>query len=142
MPTHPATRGRTPSGRARRGRDSPRATTSTVPPHPFRTCTANSSGPLSPALVVDLGSGTGLSTAVWADRARRVIGIESLAPVRRAVEVRCALPHASFRDGSAKATGLSDGAADIVTCTQSLHWMEPTSTFTGVARILRPGGVF
>jgi SAM-dependent methyltransferase len=92
--------------------------------------------------VVDLGSGTGLSTAVWADRARRVIGIESLAPVRRAVEVRCALPHASFRDGSAKATGLSDGAADIVTCTQSLHWMEPTSTFTGVARILRPGGVF
>ena len=29
-----------------------------------------------PALVVDLGSGTGLSTAIWGERAERVIGIE------------------------------------------------------------------
>ena len=29
-----------------------------------------------PALVVDVGSGTGLSTAIWGERAQRVIGIE------------------------------------------------------------------
>ncbi len=29
-----------------------------------------------PALVVDLGSGTGLSTAIWGERAELVIGIE------------------------------------------------------------------
>jgi len=40
------------------------------------------------------------------------------------------------------ATDLPDGCADIVTCSQSLHWMVPESTFAEVARILRPGGVF
>ena len=37
-----------------------------------------------PTLVVDVGSGTGLSTAVWGERAERVIGIEPNAdsPVR------------------------------------------------------------
>ena len=29
-----------------------------------------------PALVVDLGCGTGLSTVIWGERAERVIGIE------------------------------------------------------------------
>jgi SAM-dependent methyltransferase len=32
--------------------------------------------------------------------------------------------------------------ADIVTCSQSLHWMEPERTFAEGERILRPGGVF
>ena len=95
-----------------------------------------------PRLVVDLGSGTGLSTAIWAERAFRVIGVEPLAAMREAAETRYAFPHVSFRDGSAQATGLPDGAADVVTCAQSLHWMEPQSTFAEVVRVLRPGGVF
>src|SRR5258708_18068806 len=36
-----------------------------------------------PALVVDLGSGTGLSTAIWGERAERVIGIEPNADMRK-----------------------------------------------------------
>jgi ubiquinone/menaquinone biosynthesis C-methylase UbiE len=92
--------------------------------------------------VVDLGSGTGLSTVVWADRAQQVIGIEPLEAMRRTAEARYAFPHVSFHDGSAQETGLPDGIADIVTCAQSLHWMEPASTFAEVARILRPGGIF
>jgi len=97
---------------------------------------------LTPALVVDLGSGTALSTAVWAGRARQVIGIEPQAAMRAVAEARYAFPHVAFRDGSAQATGLPAGAADVVTCAQSLHWMEPDSTLAEVARILRPGGVF
>jgi SAM-dependent methyltransferase len=96
----------------------------------------------APRLVVDLGSGTGLSTAVWADRAQQVIGIEPLEAMRRAAEARYAFPHVSFYDGSAQETRLPDGAADVVTCAQSLHWMEPASTVAEAARILRPGGVF
>jgi SAM-dependent methyltransferase len=42
----------------------------------------------APRLVVDLGSGTGLSKAVWADRAQQVIGIEPLETMRRAAEAR------------------------------------------------------
>src|SRR5204862_107174 len=37
---------------------------------------------------------------------------------------------------------LPDGCADVVTCSQSLHWMDPEPTFAEVARILRSGGVF
>lgn len=95
-----------------------------------------------PDLVVDLGCGTGLSTAVWADRARRVVGVEPLEGMRRKAEAVHAAPRVSFQDGFAHQTGLPDSVADIVTCSQSLHWMEPESTFAEVARILRPGGVF
>src|SRR3954468_18624988 len=35
-----------------------------------------------PALVVDLGSGTGLSTAIWAGRAAEVVGVEPSADMR------------------------------------------------------------
>ena len=41
---------------------------------------------------------------------------------------------------SGYATGLADACADIVTCAQSLHWMQPDVTFKEVDRILRPGG--
>src|SRR6266850_2636771 len=96
----------------------------------------------TPRLVVDLGSGTGLSTAVWADRAHQVIGIEPLEAMRRTAEARYQFPHVSFHDASAQHTGLPASTAEVVTCAQSLHWMEPVSTFAEVARILRPGGVF
>ncbi len=99
-----------------------------------------------PALVVDLGSGTGLSTMLWAGHAGAVVGVEPSADMRRQAQARgAATPgaaHVEFRDGYGYATGLPDGCADIVTCSQSLHWMEPAPTFTEVARILRPGGVF
>jgi len=97
----------------------------------------------TPDLVVDIGSGTGLSTRIWAGRARRVIGIEPNADMRREAEVRTtALSDVSYQEGISTATGLPDGCADIVTCSQSLHWMEPGPTFAEVARILRDGGVF
>ena len=95
------------------------------------------------ALLVDLGSGTGLSTALWAGRAGRALGVEPGDDMRRAAEARCAgLDGLAFRAGYGNATGLPDACADIVTCSQALHWMEPASTLAEVARILRPGGVF
>jgi SAM-dependent methyltransferase len=101
---------------------------------------------LRPALVVDLGSGTGLSTAIWADRASKVIGVEPSADMRAQAEQRVAgladPANVRYQAGYANATGLPDACADIVTCSQSLHWMEPESTFAEIARILRPGGVF
>lgn len=98
-----------------------------------------------PKLVVDLGCGTGLSTRIWADRAEEVIGVEPSADMRREAESKTAtkgLRNVRYIDGWSYNTGLPDGCADIVTCSQSLHWMEPESTFAEVARILRPGGVF
>jgi SAM-dependent methyltransferase len=94
-----------------------------------------------PALVVDLGSGTGLSTAIWASRAAEVVGVEPSGDMRRQAEAR-SLANVRYLAGYANATGMPDGCADIVTCAQSLHWMEPVSTFAEIARILRNGGVF
>ena len=99
-----------------------------------------------PDLVVDVGSGTGLSTLIWGERARRVIGIEPNADMRKEathkVEDHPYAAHIEYREGLAHQTGLPDGCVDIVTAAQSFHWMEPTATLAEIARILRPGGLF
>ncbi len=96
-----------------------------------------------PALVVDLGSGTGLSTTIWAGRAREVVGVEPSADMRKQAERRSTdLLNVRYVEGFGHGTGLPDACADIVTISQALHWMEPEPTFAEVARILRPGGVF
>jgi ubiquinone/menaquinone biosynthesis C-methylase UbiE len=96
-----------------------------------------------PKRVVDIGSGTGLSTRVWANRADEVIGIEPGDEMRLQAEKSAAkIANIRYRKGDSAATGLPDGCADIVTISQALHWMEPTSTFAEIARLLRPGGVF
>lgn len=100
-------------------------------------------GTQRPQLVVDLGSGTGLSTYAWSERADRVIGVEPNADMRRQAEAkRESEKNVSFVEGVAHETGLPDECADIVTASQSLHWMDPQPTFAEVKRILRPGGVF
>jgi ubiquinone/menaquinone biosynthesis C-methylase UbiE len=99
-----------------------------------------------PALVVDLGSGTGLSTAIWGERAERVIGIEPNAGMRQeAVRKLEDHPYGAcieYREGVAHRTSLPDGCADIVTAAQSFHWMEPAPALAEIARILHPGGLF
>src|SRR5260221_10780548 len=58
-----------------------------------------------PALVVDVGSGTGLSTAIWGERAERVMGIEPNADMRtqavRNVEDHPYAAHITYREGGA-----------------------------------------
>jgi SAM-dependent methyltransferase len=92
-----------------------------------------------PALVVDLGCGTGLSTRAWSGIAHRVVGIEPNGAMLAAADPA---PGVEYREAFAHETGLPADSAEIVTCSQSLHWMDPEPTFAEVARILRPGGVF
>jgi len=89
-----------------------------------------------------MGSGTGLSTRPWADRADEVVGVEASPEMRDQAEAATAAENVRFVHAYAQATGLPDGAADIVTCSQALHWMEPEPTLAEAARILRPGGIF
>jgi SAM-dependent methyltransferase len=95
-----------------------------------------------PRLVVDLGSGTGLSTRAWADRAEEVVGVEPSEQMRLRAEGATESSNVRYVQAFADQTGLLDAQADIVTCSQSFHWMEPGPTLAEVARILRPGGVF
>jgi SAM-dependent methyltransferase len=95
-----------------------------------------------PQLVVDLGSGTGLSTRVWADRAERVVGIEPNEAMRLYADAATEAPNVRYRGAYGHESGLPDACADIATCSQSLHWMEPEPTFAEAARVLRAGGIF
>ncbi|MEK3733037.1 MULTISPECIES: class I SAM-dependent methyltransferase [Paenibacillus] len=107
-----------------------------------------------PSLVVDIGSGTGLSSFVWRDTAARIIGVEPNDDMRsKAVDKLMSLAGAptddqvqaaemSFVPGYSNQLELPDGAAEIVTCSQSFHWMEPVSTLKEIARVLREGGIF
>ena len=95
-----------------------------------------------PELVVDLGSGTGLSTRPWAAWADEVVGVE--ANPRMVVQARAGTKESNVRyvEAYADETGLADAGADVVTSFQAFHWMEPEPVLAEVARILRRGGVF
>ena len=94
------------------------------------------------ALVVDLGSGTGLSTRAWTEHAERVVGIEPNLAMLDEAQAATKAENVEYRLAFAYDTGLDDGRADLVTCSQSFHWMEPEPTLAEAARVLRRGGVF
>ena len=95
-----------------------------------------------PVVAVDLGCGTGLSTRWAAGWASEVVGVEPSDVMRIRAESVTSLSNVRYVAGWSNATDLADASADVVLAVQALHWMEPSSTFTEVARILRPGGVF
>src|SRR3954451_9435306 len=109
------------------------------PPRPLLAVLCRYARVERPALVVDLGCGTGLSTRVWSGVAERAIGVEPNSAMLAAAPPE---PGVEYREAFAQDTGLGDGCADIVTCSQSLHWMDPEPTFAEAARIMRTGGVF
>ncbi len=93
-------------------------------------------------LVVDLGSGTGLSTRAWASRAGEVVGVEPNPAMLAVAESETSETNVRYVEGFAAETGLPAGSADLVTCSQSFHWMEREPVLAEAARVLRAGGVF
>ena len=97
--------------------------------------------------VVDLGSGTGLSSRWAGEWARSVTGIEPSVDMRRRAADRGDRGDRGGRNivylgGTSDRTGLDAACADIVLAVQAMHWMEPTATLSEAARMLRPGGLF
>jgi ubiquinone/menaquinone biosynthesis C-methylase UbiE len=90
--------------------------------------------------VIDLGCGTGLSTSIWRDWTDTIIGIEPNDGMRKIAKKHYS--DIEFIGAYSHETGLPDESADVVTCSQSFHWMEPISTLAEVNRLLRHGGVF
>ncbi len=95
-----------------------------------------------PALVVDLGCGTGLSTRFWGPIAGQVIGIDLSEDMLNQARANTQYNNVYYQAGFAHDSGLPSGCADIITACQSLHWMDPEPTLAEIARLLRPGGVF
>ena len=95
----------------------------------------------NPQLVVDMGCGTGLSSEIWQEVSGKIIGVEPNDEMRGIAEKK-ANSKMSFIKAFSDSTGLDNCCADAVVCSQSFHWMEPTSTLKEVNRILKDRGVF
>jgi SAM-dependent methyltransferase len=85
----------------------------------------------------DIGSGTGISSLLLAERGVRTIGIEPNAAMRTA-----SIPHplVTYREGSAEATGLDDRSLDLVLAAQAFHWFQPDAALREFHRVLRVHG--
>ncbi|MFM7423444.1 MAG: class I SAM-dependent methyltransferase [Elainella sp.] len=106
------------------------------PPAAIDTILANLGDPAQ-LRVADIGAGTGISSRLLAERSAAVWAIEPNAAMRAAAQPH---PDLSFQDGTAEQTGLPDQSVDLVTCFQSFHWFEPSTSLREFHRILRPAG--
>jgi ubiquinone/menaquinone biosynthesis C-methylase UbiE len=104
-----------------------------------------------PQRIVDVGSGTGLSTFLWSGQADEIFGIEPNADMRAVAagklrklqeQDRMEGSRISFLDALSHKIPLEDGSVDIMTCSQSFHWMDPVLTLREASRLLISGGVF
>lgn len=97
---------------------------------------------LSPGSVVaDVGSGTGISAQPFLDFGNTVYGVEPNPDMRAAAErLLATYPNFHSVDGTAEATGLADGSADLVVAGQAYHWFDPEQARREFRRILRTGG--
>jgi SAM-dependent methyltransferase len=91
----------------------------------------------------DIGAGTGIWTRILAARGlRSIVAIEPNDEMRKKGVETSSGTSIAWRKGSAEATGLADGSADLVSMASSLHWADFDKACDEFHRILRPGGVF
>lgn len=96
----------------------------------------------APRLLVDVGSGTGLSAEPFLQRGCRVYGVEPNEAMRAAGEEALAdWPSFSSVAAAAEATGLPGGVAQVIIAGQALHWFRLDAARREVARIAAPGAV-
>ena len=92
--------------------------------------------------ILDLGTGTGSLSRGFARRGARVTALD-IAPemLRAAAELAAAEGlEIDFCEGAAEATGLPDGAFDVVTAGQCWHWFDTAAAAAEARRLLRPEG--
>lgn len=102
---------------------------------------ANELGLSSASVVADVGSGTGISSALLLSLGCTVFGVEPNTDMRRAAESTLK-GHPRFRSiaGTAEATTLADRSVNVVTAGQAFHWFDLERTRREWLRILAPTG--
>jgi len=91
--------------------------------------------------IVDVGSGTGISSELFVANGNPVTAVEPNAEMRNAAEKSLSrYPHFKSINASAEATTLPDKSADLIVAAQAFHWFDIAATRKEFLRILRPGG--
>lgn len=95
-------------------------------------------------LLVDLGTGTGRTLELFADRYERALGYDlnqAMLAYARSKLSNAGIVNAHVRHGDLYALALGDGIADAVIMHQVLHFLsEPAAAIREAARVLAPGG--
>lgn len=89
--------------------------------------------------VLDIGAGTGILTALLADRGYRVTAVEPNEAMRSFADAREGV---TWRDGTFAEMGVDDGSQKWVIAAQAFHWADPPVALPEIARVLAPGGAF
>ena len=99
---------------------------------------------MPPMTVADLGAGDGTFALLLAQRAARVIAVDSSArmlEVGRETAARHGIENVDFRLGDMEEVPIENSTVDLVFFSQSLHHaLHEDRAVTEAARILRPGG--
>ncbi|HEV7139350.1 MAG TPA: class I SAM-dependent methyltransferase [Steroidobacteraceae bacterium] len=90
------------------------------------------------AAAVDVGSGTGILSALLLQRGARVFGIEPNSEMR-ACAASMLGGQFSSGSGTAECTRMPDRFFDLMVCGQAFHWFDPGKTRVEALRILKPG---
>jgi ubiquinone/menaquinone biosynthesis C-methylase UbiE len=94
--------------------------------------------------LVDLGTGTGRTLELFADRYARGLGIDvnqAMLAYARAKLTKGGRTHAQVRHGDIYALSLADRQADAIIMHQVLHFLsDPSLAIREAARVLAPGG--
>lgn len=88
--------------------------------------------------VVDLGAGTGISTAALADAGLDVVAVEPVEAMR--ARLRESLPGLDVLDGTAEAMPFDDHSVGAVVVAQAFHWFDHGPALDEIARVLEPTG--
>jgi len=86
--------------------------------------------------VVDIGAGTGILTAMLAERDLSVRAIEPNIAMR---ERASKIAGVTWLDGTFEATGLANASADWIVAAQAFHWARPNDALPELRRVLREG---
>jgi ArsR family transcriptional regulator len=99
---------------------------------------------LPPMVIADLGAGEGAFALLLAERAKKVIAVDTSAKmigVGREQARRHGIKNIEFRLGDMEKVPIRDAKVDLVFFSQSLHHaLHPERAITEASRVLRPGG--
>lgn len=101
----------------------------------------NEVGLSSEPIVADVGSGTGISTAMLLQEGCRVFAVEPNAEMRAAAETQLGnQPSFHSAAGSVQAITLANANVDLIVAAQAFHCFEPVETRAMFDRIVKHGG--
>ncbi|MBI2966828.1 MAG: class I SAM-dependent methyltransferase [Bacteroidetes bacterium] len=95
----------------------------------------------SKSVIADIGSGTGISTALFLKNGNTVYGVEPNEQMRLAAE-KILSGYKKFKsiNGRAERTTLPDKCIDLIFCAQAFHWFARKKAKSEFLRILKKNG--